>query len=77
MSSTQADIYDEVEEVLKKLQLKSKCLGGGRINHDAENKTIKVYGYSQGFGKADHKVSVNLIKKKYPDYEITWSDEGY
>lgn len=33
--------------MLKKLQLKSKCLGGGRINHDAENKTIKVYGYSQ------------------------------
>lgn len=31
----------------------------------------------QGFGKADHQVSVGLLKKKYPDYVITWSDEGY
>lgn len=31
----------------------------------------------QGFGKADHTIAVGLLKKKYPDYEITWSDEGY
>ncbi|XP_012288283.1 14 kDa phosphohistidine phosphatase-like [Orussus abietinus] len=73
------DIYDEVGEQLKKFGsgLDTECLGGGRIDHDAAKKNIKVYGYSQGFGKADHRVSVGLLKKKYPDYEITWSDEGY
>lgn len=33
--------------------------------------------YFQGFGKADHEVTVGLLKKKYPDYTITWSDDGY
>ncbi|XP_014223608.1 14 kDa phosphohistidine phosphatase-like [Trichogramma pretiosum] len=74
-----ADILDEVEIALKKIStnLKAKCVGGGRIQHDAETKKIKVYGYSQGFGKADHEISTNLLKKKYSDYTITWSDEGY
>jgi len=31
----------------------------------------------QGFGKADHEVTVGLLKNKYPDYNISWSDEGY
>jgi phosphohistidine phosphatase len=33
--------------------------------------------FFQGYGKADHTISVELLKKVYPDYEITWSDEGY
>ncbi|XP_063972625.1 14 kDa phosphohistidine phosphatase-like [Diachasmimorpha longicaudata] len=74
-----ADIYDEIGNELKKYGagLDTECVGGGRINHSAEEKTIKVYGYSQGFGKADHQVSVGLLNKKYPDYDITCSDEGY
>jgi phosphohistidine phosphatase len=31
----------------------------------------------QGFGKADHEVTVGLLKNKYPDYSISWNDEGY
>jgi phosphohistidine phosphatase len=31
----------------------------------------------QGFGKADHEVTVGLLKKKYTDYDIAFSDEGY
>ncbi|XP_076232223.1 14 kDa phosphohistidine phosphatase isoform X2 [Calliopsis andreniformis] len=77
-SQWHADIFNEAESELKSLSgLRAECLGGGRIEHDPDEKTIKVYGYSQGFGKADHEVSVNLLKKKYPDYTITWSDEGY
>ena len=47
--SVTADILDEVEAALKKISkdLKLKCLGGGRIQHDADDKKIKVYGYSQ------------------------------
>lgn len=73
-----ADIYEETTEQVKEYpDLEVEPLGGGRILFEPENKLIKVYGYSQGYGKADHQISVDLLKKKYPDYNITWSDEGY
>ncbi|XP_011708296.1 PREDICTED: 14 kDa phosphohistidine phosphatase-like isoform X1 [Wasmannia auropunctata] len=73
-----SDIFDQVNEQIKKYAgLQANCVGGGRIEHDPDEKTIKVYGYSTGFGKADHQVSVELLKKKYPAYNITWSDDGY
>jgi phosphohistidine phosphatase len=72
-----ADIYDEVEEPLRIMGLDAQCLGGGRIKHDKANKYIKVYGYSMGYGKANHERTVDELKKKYPAYKIEWSDEGY
>ncbi|XP_043527794.1 sex-regulated protein janus-A-like [Frieseomelitta varia] len=76
--SVSADIFDEVGDQIKSIPgLRAKCLGGGRIEHDPDEKTIKVYGYSQGFGKADHEVSVSLLRTQYPDYTITFSDDGY
>ncbi|XP_043578241.1 14 kDa phosphohistidine phosphatase-like [Bombus pyrosoma] len=73
-----SDIFMKVVDVVDSIpDLRSKCVGGGRIEHDPDEKTIKVYGYSQGFGKADHEVTVSILKKKYPDYSITWSDDGY
>lgn len=58
-------------------KIKYECVGGGRIEHSPENKKINIFGYSQGFGQADHSISSELIKKKYPDYTVTWSNEGY
>ncbi|CAK9296578.1 unnamed protein product [Gordionus sp. m RMFG-2023] len=52
-----SDIFDEVSESFNK-KLKLECLGGGRINHNPENKEIMVYGYSQGFGKANHDITL-------------------
>ncbi|XP_055382926.1 sex-regulated protein janus-A-like isoform X2 [Condylostylus longicornis] len=72
-----SDIYDEVSNSVQGLGLDTECLGGGRIEHRPDNKKIKVYGYSQGFGKADHSESRNILKTKYTDYEIEISDEGY
>ncbi|XP_076063104.1 14 kDa phosphohistidine phosphatase-like isoform X3 [Oratosquilla oratoria] len=73
-----ADVYDHTCAQVEKLGLDTECVGGGRILHDPDKKTIQVFGYSQGFGKADHSVSVDILKKKYPDYaKITWSDDGY
>uniref|UniRef100_A0A0A9ZD48 Sex-regulated protein janus-A n=2 Tax=Lygus hesperus TaxID=30085 RepID=A0A0A9ZD48_LYGHE len=72
-----ADIYDETMQTLVKLNLDSECVGGGRIEHHPAQKIIKIYGYSQGFGKADHEISSELVKKAFPDYNVTWSDEGY
>ncbi|KAJ8947070.1 hypothetical protein NQ318_019965 [Aromia moschata] len=78
------DINDKVTGELQALKAssairdwRSKVLGGGRINHDAAAKSIKVYGYSQGYGKADHQVAVDVLKKQYTDYDISFSDEGY
>ncbi|CAG2105316.1 unnamed protein product [Medioppia subpectinata] len=72
------DIVDEVEPQLNRLKLTYDCVGGGRIVHNVEEKTILIFGYSQGFGKADHSIASKILKEHYKDYEsITWSDEGY
>lgn len=79
-----ADIYDRVTSELQKLKAaatirdwRMNVLGGGRISHDLASKRIKVYGYSQGYGKADHQIAVDILKRQYPDYTVDWSDEGY
>lgn len=72
-----SDIYDRVSSSLSALGLATECLGGGRIEHNSSLKLIKVYGYSQGFGKADHAISRDIIKTKYKDYKIEISDDGY
>ena len=72
-----ADIYDAEEEKLRKNGLDGQCLGGGRIIHNPNEKYLKVYGYSMGFGKADHTKTVEVLKQRYPDYKIEWSNDGY
>ncbi|XP_061589462.1 14 kDa phosphohistidine phosphatase [Cololabis saira] len=73
-----ADIYDKVSEELEKGgHLDCECIGGGRIKHDPQAKKIHVYGYSMGFGRANHAVSTEKLKPGYPDYEVTWDNEGY
>ncbi|KAF7634097.1 hypothetical protein Mgra_00006517 [Meloidogyne graminicola] len=73
-----ANIFDKVEsEESAGGLIKFECPGGGRIDHDSEKKKICVYGYSQGFGRADHTKAVDLLKKRYPDYKIDWSNDGY
>ncbi|XP_046740960.1 14 kDa phosphohistidine phosphatase-like [Diprion similis] len=73
-----AHIYEEVEEkILKETapRLETECIGGGFIEHKPADKKIKVYGRSMGFGKADHDVAVELLKKAYPDYEVITTNE--
>ncbi|XP_028829646.1 14 kDa phosphohistidine phosphatase [Denticeps clupeoides] len=73
-----ADIYERVAGELEKGRIfDCECLGGGRIKHDSQAKKIHVYGYSMGFGRAKHSVSTEKLKAHYPDYEVTWADEGY
>ena len=56
-----------------------KCLGGGRIKKNKNNKKMKIYGYSKTFGrvKNQHETTKKILEKFYPDYEITWTNEGY
>jgi phosphohistidine phosphatase len=46
---------------------------------DNENKKISIFGFSYGFGRADHSISKNAIESNetYEDYEVTWSNDGY
>ncbi|RZF34657.1 hypothetical protein LSTR_LSTR010822 [Laodelphax striatellus] len=62
---------------LKPLGLECECEGGGRIKHDRDERRLLVYGYSQGFGRAQHQLAVDLLKVTYPDYEVTWTNDGY
>uniref|UniRef100_A0A8C0AY53 14 kDa phosphohistidine phosphatase n=1 Tax=Buteo japonicus TaxID=224669 RepID=A0A8C0AY53_9AVES len=68
-------IFEKVNPEMEKLGYECKCLGGGKIDHNSKDKKIRVFGLSTGYGKADHSVTVELLKKVYTDYEITWSDD--
>ncbi|KAG7176652.1 14 kDa phosphohistidine phosphatase-like [Homarus americanus] len=73
-----SDVYEQVTPDIEKQGMDCECVGGGRIRHEPDKKTILVYGYSQGFGRADHGITVDLLKAKYPDYnKISFSDDGY
>lgn len=73
-----ADIYDEILPGINNLGLKAECLGGGRIEHNKDEQSILVYGYSLGFGRADHSITTDILKTFYPTYsKITFSNEGY
>jgi phosphohistidine phosphatase len=53
--------------------------GGGRITCDSKARKISIYGFSYGFGKANHEISriIVLEDPRYKDYEVTFSDDGY
>ncbi|KAK2156443.1 hypothetical protein LSH36_213g03039 [Paralvinella palmiformis] len=70
-----SDIYDELDTQLEEYGLVCECLGGGKIYHDSSSKEIEVYGKSQGYGPANHALTVDILKKKYCDYVgITWKE---
>ena len=54
-------------------------LGGGRISLDAVNAKISIFGFSYGFGLADHQLSKQVIEtdSRYHTYDVSWSNEGY
>ncbi len=53
------------------------CLGGGRIAIDADLKQARVYGYSVGYGRANHAVTAAALARAFPGFRITHDDEGY
>ena len=48
------DIYDEWQPRIAGLGVETECVGGGRILHEADKKTIKVFGYSQVSGSRQY-----------------------
>uniref|UniRef100_A0A667YGB6 14 kDa phosphohistidine phosphatase n=1 Tax=Myripristis murdjan TaxID=586833 RepID=A0A667YGB6_9TELE len=68
-------IFDKVNPAMEALGMECKCLGGGKIEHNSQDKKLRVFGESTAFGKADHAVSAEKLKSAFSDYEITWSDD--
>ncbi|CAI7891041.1 unnamed protein product [Closterium sp. NIES-53] len=71
------DVLQRTARFMAPLGLKVEAVGGGRINHDAAKKQITIYGFSQAFGRADHKVSAALVRRWYPLHSIATSNHGY
>ena len=44
-----------------------------------DEKKISIFGYSYGFGRADHAISreVVLSDNRYSNFSVTWSNDGY
>ncbi|XP_059197370.1 si:dkey-51e6.1 [Centropristis striata] len=68
-------IFEKVNPAMEALGMECKCLGGGKIEHNSQEKKLRVFGESTAFGKADHSVSVEKLKSAFSDYEITCSDD--
>nr|XP_020670472.1 14 kDa phosphohistidine phosphatase-like [Pogona vitticeps] len=68
-------IFEKLNPEMEKLGFTCKCLGGGKIQHNSKEKKIRVFGLSTGYGKADHSMTVEILKRTYKDYEISWSDD--
>ncbi|KAJ8279150.1 hypothetical protein COCON_G00062160 [Conger conger] len=68
-------IFEKVSPEMENLGLDCTCLGGGKIEHNSKEKTIRVFGESTGYGKAEHSVTAEKLKSTFEDYNITWSDD--
>ena len=53
--------------------------GGGRVDYDETAKSIKIYGFSYGFGQADHAIAQRTVQEdpRYKTYDVTISNDGY
>ncbi len=54
-------------------------LGGGRLSLDTMNKKIIIFGFSYGFGLADHSLTKRVIMSDmtFQTFDISWSNDGY
>ncbi|EDV27409.1 14 kDa phosphohistidine phosphatase [Trichoplax sp. H2] len=74
-ASYHADILDRLTASFEAASLTVECVGGGRIRRN-ENE-ILVYGYSTGFGRADHTITAERLRKAFPTLKISYSNDGY
>ena len=86
--SYHADVASSTIKTFCALGYRAEPLGGGRIRRtDAPAKTIHIYGYSVGFGGSeggppgrgmgDHSQVAALARETFPEYEVSFSADGY
>lgn len=74
---------DAAEPMIDQLQASGystiEVTGGGRIRLNTVGKQMAIYGFSYGFGLADHAISRDVVLEdpRYKDFDVTISDEGY
>ena len=75
---------DAAEPMIEKLEKSGaysdiEVTGGGRIQYNVAEKKIDIFGYSYGFGLANHAISQRIIQEdpRYHDYTVTCSNDGY
>lgn len=67
----------EIAQLHHSDSLQLDVLGGGRIQIDASEMSISVYGFSAAFGQAPHEISGGILRSKLPFYSIHVSYDGY
>lgn len=74
-----ADYHREVAEELVPLleaggYRNVRIRGGGRILRDDADRRINIFGYSYGFGRADHSMAKRVVEGSgtFDGYEVTW-----
>jgi phosphohistidine phosphatase len=66
------------EEIVPQLESNGyrsiRVAGGGRILRNDSEKKIHIFGYSYGFGKADHAVAKEVVEQSvnYRGYDVSW-----
>lgn len=77
--------HDDIFQIYRKTLLALpgidtvECIGGGRVTVD-EGVSVKVFGYSVGYGRCDHSKTVEALRRAMPELreqDITWDDDGY
>mmetsp|Transcript_22827 Transcript_22827/g.31804 ORF Transcript_22827/g.31804 Transcript_22827/m.31804 type:complete len:148 (+) Transcript_22827:352-795(+) len=75
------DVAQPLVDQFYQLGIRYEIVGGGRMEHDSQSKKIFIYGFSYGFPWEDeecrHDITAEVCKAKYPEYDVTWSSEGY
>ena len=75
-----ADVFSRaLQHELEPRGVSGLVLGGGRLVHNPQRKRLEVYGYSKTFGRCawcNERVAA-MLRKQYPAYAVTWSNEGY
>jgi hypothetical protein len=59
-----------IKTELKDKKLKAKCLGGGKIIINLDDKTITLRSKSTQYGMEDRNITVSMLKEKFPTFNI-------
>lgn len=53
--------------------------GGGRISYLSGERSMKIYGFSYGFGRAEHDISRRVVEAdpSFQGFTVSTSNEGY
>ena len=70
-----ADIFDELLRHEDLDTLSPKCVGGGNIEVDPEEKRIRIRSSSSRYGREpDRQLTVRMLQVAFPDYQVKSDD---